>query len=179
MDENVNLCPLCPRGYYKGKLARRFLVARDPDVQEVAHMIVAGVDRKYKLHPCYEAYVEDLGKEKAEELIRGAVEIPGACDVIQDHEVFQKRLGLDSYGLYGGLSEDEKEFIFYEWEPPYPRLRMWVSMTTQDARDIVSGKKKFIHFQPCTEAHFAARKRDKDKLGLKSGLLSRLNTRSQ
>lgn len=176
MDENVKLCP---RGCYKGKLARRFLVARDPDVQEIAHMVVAGVDRKYEIHPCYEAYIEAYGKDRAAELIRGAVEIPGACDVIQDHEVFQKKLGLDSHGLFGGLSEDEKEFIFYEWSTPYPRPRMWVSMTAQDARDIVSGKKRFIQFQPCTEAHFAARKRAKDKLRLESDFLSRRNTRSQ
>ena len=156
----------CPRLRYAGKSARRFLVASDPDVQEIAYMVVAGIDRKYELHPCYEAYVESWSKEKAEDLIRGAVEIPGACDVIQTHEVFEKRMGVEGFGIFGGLSEDEREFIFYEWgwDGRGPRPRMWVSMTHQEARDIVSGKKKFIQFRPCTKAHFAARERAKKKL---------------
>lgn len=77
---------------------------------------------------------------------------------------------LGGVGLFGGLSEDEKEFIFYEWTSPSPMLR--VHMTHQEARDIVSGKKKFVRFQPCTKAHFAARKQAMDKLRLESGFLS-------
>ena len=142
----------CPRLRYTGKSAHRFLIATDPAVQELAHMVVAGIDRKYELHPCYEAWVKIWGKEKAEGLIRHAVEIPGACDVIQTHEIFENRMGIEGFPLFGGLSKDEKEFIFYEWgwSGRGPRPRMLVSMTHQEAREIVSGKKKTIKFQPDT-----------------------------
>ncbi len=149
---------LCSRARHNGKTAARFLAKKDPAVWAIAHMVVAGIDRKYSLHPHYKACVKAFGKEEAQALIRCKVEIPGACDVIQT----DMRLG--GLGLYGRLSEDEKEFIFYEWTSPSPRLR--VHMTHQEARDIVSGKQKFIKFVPCTRAHFAARKRAKEKLRL-------------
>lgn len=185
MEESRRVEPqkLCPRARFRGKSTHRFLVAKDPDIQEVAHMIVAGVDKKYNLHPLYKELVKELGKKQAQEIIRNAVNIPGACDVIQSHEIFQKKLGLESEGLYGGLSENEKRFIFYEWATIYPtknpRPIMWVSITAQDARDIVSGRKKFVCFRPCTKRHFEARRRAKEKRKLYSGFLSRLNTKSQ
>lgn len=143
----------CPRLRYIGKSAHRFRIATDPDVQKLAHMVVAGIDRKYELHPCYEAFVESYGKENAEHLIRHAVEMPGACDVIQTHEIFENRMGIEGFALFGGLSKDEKGFIFYEWGwvDRGPRPRMWISMTHQEARAIVSGKKKTIKFQPVTQ----------------------------
>ena len=162
MGEGVRFCP---RGNYRGSSVHWFSVKKDPDVREVAHMVAAGIDRNYTLHPCYEAYVEVWGKERAEEIIRGAVEILGACDLIQTHEVFAGLMGIQGFALFGGLSEDGKEFIFYEWgwDGRGPRPRMWVSITPQDARDIVSGRKKRVLFHPLTEDHLAARKRAKKK----------------
>ena len=147
---------LCSRAWHNGKTAARFLAAKDPAVWAIARMVVAGIDRKYSIHPRYKAYVKVYGKKKAQELIRGAVDIPGACDVIQVD------MCLGGVGLFGGLSEDGKEFIFYEWTSPSPTLR--VHMTHQQARDVVSGKQKVVEFVPCTKAHFAARKRAKEKL---------------
>jgi|SRR3989338_3165213 len=152
----------CPRARYNGKTTARFMVAKDPAVRAVAHMVVAGIDRKYSLHPRYKSYLKEYGKENAQELIRAAVEIPGACDIIQTD------MCLGGIGLFGGLSEDEKEFIFYEWTSPSPMLR--IHITHQEARDVVSGKQKFVKFVPCTKEHFADRERDKEKLYLQEKL---------
>ncbi|MBI4142411.1 hypothetical protein HY480_00885 [Candidatus Uhrbacteria bacterium] len=140
----------CPRARHKDTTKpARFLVAEDPAVQEIARMVVAGIDRRYDLHPRYEARVQSQGKEAAEADIRDCVEIAGACDLIQTE------MDVGGIGLFGGLSDDGTEFIFYEWTSPSPVFRL--HMTHQDARDIVSGAKRFVKFLPCTKEHFDAR----------------------
>ena len=148
---------LCPRAKYNGKnVATRFLVSKDPAIMAIARMVVAGIDHKYSIHPHYRDFIKDYGRERAQTLIRECVEIPGACDVIQTDILYG---GL---GLFGGLAENEKEFIFYDWSCPSPKFR--VHMTPEQARDIVYGKQKFVKFIPCTKAHFATRNRAKKKL---------------
>lgn len=116
-------------------------VAKDPAVIAVARKVVAGVDKKYHLDSSYRSMVKQCGMEKARELIEGAVSRPGACDVIQTD------MGYGGIGLFGGLSKNQKHFKFYEWlGDEYGQLS--VSMTAQDARDIVSGRKKKITFRP-------------------------------
>lgn len=145
---------LCPRARTVTKKPRRFAIRFDPAVQNIAKRVVAGIDQKYDLHPAYSAYVKSCGKEEAERLIKTATEIEGACDVIQTE------MDEGGVGLFGGLSEDGKEFIFYEWST----VALRVHMTHQEARDIVSGKKKYVTFFPCTEEHFQARKKTKEAL---------------
>ena len=147
----------CPRARC-GNVTREmeFLVSRDPAVMAVVQMIVAGIDRRYELHPRYQEYVEQDGVARAQELIRNAVEMRGACDIIQT------TITLGGLGLFGGLSDDGTEFIFYEWTAPSPRFM--VIMTHQEARDIVSGKQKRVNFVPCTEEHLAAMRLAKERL---------------
>lgn len=147
----------CPRARYVGKSSRRFLVSKDPAIKQIARRVVAGVDHKYDLDPGYRHLVKSWGKEVARGIIRMGVEIRGACDVIQTNS-----MNNGGIGLFGGLSEDGKKFIFYEWTTPSPRLRM--EITAQDARDILSGKKRFVQFLVCNAAHFKARERAKKRL---------------
>ena len=146
----------CPRARYHGGAARRFLVAEDLAVVEIAKMVVAGIDRRYSIHPQYKSRVMADGQERAQKLIRSAVEMRGACDLIQNS------MSFGAFGLFGGLSDDGTEFIFYEWTDPSPRFM--VIMTHQEARDIVSGKQKRVNFVPCTEEHLAAMRLAKERL---------------
>lgn len=142
-EEELARIPTAPRA--KGNRAYTkpvtFLVAKDPAVAAIARMVVAGVDKKHDLHPHYEALVKGYGKEKAHELIEGAVAIPGACDVIQTDMCY------GGIGLFGGLSKNSSRFTFYEWSGAEAG-QLSVSMTRQEARDIVSGKKKTVVFKP-------------------------------
>lgn len=147
---------LCPRARRNFKASARFVAAKDPAVMAVARMIVAGIDREYHLHPQYENYVRSMGEKKAQEHVCEVVTFPGACDIIQTDMTF------GGIGLFGGLTENGQEFIFYEWTTPCPRLR--IHMTHQEARDIVSGKQKIVTFKYCTKRHFAARERAKKLL---------------
>lgn len=142
-DEERARIPTAPRA--KGNRAYTkpvtFLVAKDPAVTAIARMVVAGVDKKHDLHPHHDALVKAYGKEKAHELIEGEVDIPGACDVIQTDMCY------GGIGLFGGLSKNSSRFTFYEWSGAEAG-QLSVSMTKQEARDIVSGKKKTIVFTP-------------------------------
>lgn len=142
-DEELARIPIAPRA--KGNRAYTkpvtFLVKKDPAVMEIARMVVAGVDKKHNLHPYYNALMKDYGKEKAHELIEGAVAIPGACDVIQTDMCY------GGIGLFGGLTKNSSRFTFYEWSGAEVG-QLSVSMTRQEARDIVSGKKKTVVFKP-------------------------------
>lgn len=142
-DEELARIPIAPRA--KGNRAYTkpvtFLVAKDPAVMAIAKMVVAGVDKKHNLDPHYDALVKGYGKEKAHELIEGAVAIPGACDVIQTDMCYS------GIGLFGGLSKNSSRFTFYEWSGAEAG-QLSVSMTRQEARDIVSGKKKTVVFKP-------------------------------
>lgn len=142
-DEELACIPTAPRA--KGNRVYTkpvtFLVAKDPAVMAIARMVVAGVDKKHDLHPHYDAIVKDCGKEKAHELIESAVAIPGACDVIQTDMCY------GGIGLFGGLSKNSSRFTFYEWSGAEAG-QLFVSMTKQEARDIVSGKKKTVVFKP-------------------------------
>lgn len=60
----------CSRARHNGKTAARFLAVKDPAVWAIARMVVAGIDRKYSIHPRYKSYVKAYGKEKTQELIR-------------------------------------------------------------------------------------------------------------
>jgi hypothetical protein len=116
-------------------------VRKDPAVIAVAKMVVAGLDRRHALHPHYKALVRQHGKERAHKLIEDAVAAPGACDVIQTDMCY------GGIGLFGGLSNNSSRFTFCEWsEAEVGQLS--VSMTRQEARDIVSGKKKKVVFKP-------------------------------
>lgn len=142
-NEKLARIPTAPRA--KGDRAYTrpvtFLVAKDPAVMAIARMVVAGVDKRHDLHPCYDVYVKSYGKEKAHELIETAVAIPGACDIIQTDMCF------GGIGLFGGLSKNSSRFTFHEWSGAEAG-RLSVSMTRQEARDIVFGKKKTIVFTP-------------------------------
>ena len=132
---------ISPRAKVK-KLEKRhdFRVSKDPAVKAIARMIVAGVDKKFGLYPNYRSFVKAWGKEKAHELIESAIKIRGACDVMQTD------MNYGGLGLFGGLSEDGSKFIFYEWVSQ-DKGQLFTSMTLQEARDIVSGKKKLITFK--------------------------------
>ena len=97
----------CPRLKYertKDMKAHRFLVRKDPEVKEIAQMVVAGIDQRYSIHPCYRSYVHAWGKERAQELIQLAVSMRGSCDVLQTHDLLSKRMGVGgATGLFGGL----------------------------------------------------------------------------
>lgn len=121
---------------------RTIRVEDDPALMAIARMVVAGIDKRYRLHPCYRKSVKSSGCKEARELIEGAVAIPGACDVIQTD------MGYGGIGLYGGLAENSARFKFYEWVSGDEIGRLTVSFTRQEARDIVSGKKKTIRFRP-------------------------------
>lgn len=142
-DEELARIPTAPRA--KGNRAYTkpvtFLVAKDPAVIAIAKMVVAGVDKKHDLHPHYHALVNGYGEEKAHELIESAVAIPGACDVIQTDMCY------GGIGLFGGLSKNSSRFTFYEWSGAEAG-QLSVSMTRQEARDIVAGKKKKVVFKP-------------------------------
>ena len=142
-DEELARIPIAPRA--KGNRAYTkpitFLVTKDPAVMAIAKMVVSGVDKKHDLHPHYDALVKAYGKEKAHELIEGAVAIPGACAVIQTDICY------GGIGLFGGLTKNSSRFTFYEWSGAEAG-QLSVSMTRQEARDIVSGKKKKVVFKP-------------------------------
>lgn len=137
-----NICPRA-RNEFKGNSVY-FKVSDDPAVLEIARIVVAGVYGPLTLHPRYEAWVGTWGKKRAEELIRNAVLIPGASDVIQTD------MTLGGIGLFGGLSEEgfrrgKSRFIFYEWLSPEDG-QLVTTITARQARDIVEGKRKRIKF---------------------------------
>lgn len=134
---------VCPRAQHEGKTPATFEISKDPAVQEVAKMIVAGVDKKYYLHPRYTYYIQHRGEEEAQRLIEFPVHAPGAMDLIQTDMV------LGGIGLFGGLSKDGLRFVFYEWSGGGPEYgQLMVSITIDEARDIVEGRKKEITFYP-------------------------------
>ena len=142
-EQELARIPICPRAKLVRPVTKpiRILVATDAAVMAVARMIVAGVDKKYCIHPEYHKILRVYGKSKAQELIEHAVTIPGACDIMQTDPRYA---GL---GLFGGLSKDKKQFVFYEWtETFYGKLRL--TMTVEEARNIVSGEKKSVIFRP-------------------------------
>ena len=145
----------CPRAQYTGHGPLTVVARTDPALWDIVHRIVAGVDRRYDLHPKYEAIVRDYGEPEAQELIRDAVETRGACDIIQT----KMSLGGEGMGLFGGLAENGQEFIFYEWTSTSPRLR--IHITHQEARDIINGTKKEVRFWGCTKEHFQHREAEK------------------
>lgn len=143
---------LCPRALYvrKALYARgagvlstgvSFNVSEDPAVQEIAKRVVAGVDRRFDLHPDYKQYVKDYGVEKAQQLIVGQVSSPGAVDLIQTD------MDVGGLGLFGGLSEDGSKFVFHEWLSGTDG-QMFTTMTGDEARAIVNGEQKVIKFYP-------------------------------
>jgi len=141
----------CPRARHAGWETRRFLVNKDIAVQHLARMVVAGVDDKISLHPYYKRYSKEYGREKFKVIWNRSMTNRGGCDTVQTDMI------LGGLGMFGGLAENGKEFIFYEWNDGQPRFR--VHMTPQDAQDIVSGKKKYYTAILCNKQHFAGRKR--------------------
>lgn len=130
----------CPRALYEGDEAEvTFDITNDPAVQEIARRVVAGIDRKYSLDPDYGIMVEGYGEKRAQKLIEDMVSIPGACDLIQTE------MSLGGIGLFGGLSEDSSHFVFHEWLDGNDGQLM-TKITPQEAREIVSGKKKSLKF---------------------------------
>ena len=142
-DKQLARIPIAPRAKAMRPLTKPvvFLVAKDPAVMAIARMVIAGLDKKYHIHPDYRALLKIYGKEKTRELIEGAVAIPGACDIIQTNMCY------GGIGLFGGLAKNSSRFTFYEWTDGSFWL-LSVSMTRQEARDIVSGKKRTIVFSP-------------------------------
>lgn len=153
MNEEI----LCPRARASGTIEKpmEFIVADDPALMMIARMVVAGVDQRFEIHPFYERRVKEYGRVQTEELIRSVVAIEGACDVIQTD------MCIGGVGLFGGLSEDGTEFVFYDWCTPTPWFR--VHLTAQDARDIVSGKKTSVEFLFCDDEDYVARRREYEK----------------
>lgn len=116
------------------------MVASDPALQEVARMVVAGVDRTHELHPRWEEFVEAYGgEERARRHIEDVTQIPGATDVIQTE------MDCGGIGLFGGLSQDGDAFVFHEWVGPDDG-QMMTRITIQDAREIVGGRKQTVVF---------------------------------
>lgn len=142
-EEELAQIPIAPRATrevpYKKPVT--FKISDDAAVMAIARMVVAGVDKQYQLFPYYREYVESYGVSKAEELIAQAVSIPGACDIIQVDPAYA------GIGLFGGLAEDSKKFVFHEWSGG-TLGQLDISLTPQEARDIVSGKKEYITFFP-------------------------------
>lgn len=141
---------LCPRARYSGNKSRFFRVSLDPALLYIAKMIVAGADKKHSLHPEYRVFLKNYGEQEAKEYIEGCV-TPGGGSVLQTS------MGLGGCGLFGAKISEGTRFVFYEWTSPSPRFR--VCLTTQDARDILSGRKKTVRFIFCTKKYFARRKR--------------------
>ena len=75
-----------------------------------------------------------VSKDPAVKAIARMIKIRGACDVMQTD------MNYGGLGLFGSLSEDGSKFIFYEWVSQ-DKGQLFTSMTLQEARDIVSGKK--------------------------------------
>ncbi|MCC6563554.1 hypothetical protein IT087_01545 [Candidatus Uhrbacteria bacterium] len=145
-----------PRKRYLSR-SLRYLVALDPAILEVARKVAAGVDRKYEEYPDYEVMVEIYGAEAAQRIVRYGADTIGQCD-----DLIQNQDQATCVDLYGGLSEDLETFIFYEWVNRPPQL--YFSLTPQEARDIVAGKKKYVQFKVCTRRHLNARSRAKKRL---------------
>lgn len=142
----------CPRAENVTEKSHNFKCASDPAVMMVARMIVAGMDKKYELHPNYRVYVRQSGVTEAEDLIHSQVSMKDGGDLIQTP------MALGGIGLCGGRSKDGRRFEFIEFTPDNKDcLRM--NMTLQEARDIVSGRKKTIKFTRCTEAWFKRQKK--------------------
>lgn len=158
----------CPRAKC-AEGTRKLVVkaATDPAVMLLARRIVAGVDRRYELDPSYKSSVRSEGKEATQEYIRGVVDAQGACDVLQtDPE-------LGGIGLFGGLHFNRRKFVFYEWIDP-KQGQMRVSITRQEARDIVSGKKRTVIFRFCSYRYHRRLKKVKEKYRKKYWLLQKI-----
>jgi len=110
-DKQLARIPIAPRAKAMRPLTKPvvFLVAKDPAVMAIARMVIAGLDKKYHIHPDYRALLKIYGKEKTRELIEGAVAIPGTCDIIQTNMCY------GGIGLFGGLAKNSSRFTFYEW----------------------------------------------------------------
>ena len=130
------LCPRADLDWVDGPVC--FYVDQDPAIQAVAGMVVAGVDKRYKLHPLYNEYSSSLGRRNARKLIESQVSIPGATDLIQTD------MELGGMGLFGGLELDGKKFTFYEWGGEEGQL--YTHITIEEARAIVEGRQKGIAF---------------------------------
>ncbi len=144
-EKELARIPIAPRAKRRHRPLRpvKFRVAKDPAVIAIARIVVAGLDKKHSIHPNYRDLVEGYGREEAHKIIEETVDAPGACDNIQTD------MSHGGIGLFGGLTEDRSRFVFYEWTNPSDREgQLSVSMTGQEARDIVSGKKKIVRFKP-------------------------------
>ena len=73
-DKQLARIPIAPRAKAMRPLTKPvvFLVAKDPAVMAIARMVIAGLDKKYHIHPDYRALLKIYGKEKTRELIEGA-----------------------------------------------------------------------------------------------------------
>ena len=145
----------CPRAKCAEGTRRLVVrVATDPAVLLLARKVVAGIDRKYELYPGYKSSVKIEGEEATKEHIRGCVDSAGACDVLQTD------MTLGGVGLFGGLHFNRRKFVFYEWLGPKDG-QMRVSMTRQEARNIVSGKKRTVIFRYCSNRYHKRLKKAK------------------
>ncbi len=134
---------LPPRMLHKGNSAALFDISNDQAVQQVALMVVAGVDKRYSLHPRYRTY---LGPENDEKKARRLIEEEVS---LEDNMQTEKEL-QGGPGLYGGLTKKGDNFIFYESMSPQEG-QMKVFMPANEARAIVKGIQKKIVFYPALE----------------------------
>jgi len=136
-----NIEVLTSRMEHDGKSPKIVDITNDRAVQQIARMVVAGVDKKYDMHPNYKVLL-NAGEKEAHRYIEDIVSIEGAVDVMQTEMVVD-----GNAGLFGGLSKDGRYFEFHEWMP-YAGNQMSVIMNPEEARQIVKGEKTEILFYP-------------------------------